>query len=234
MPDVASYTSKTQDQSTFEVGNQVDGVRTGLVTRSVNAALQASVFTSAGSVGGFDDTVAGAPGGQCDPGHPGRRHQSRRCRLGAADRIHDVAGAAVVNDATVHRGASRNHTREHHQQHRQYDYLERNSVQSQIVSTVATLIPPGHGSIDHAAIMVATASGQSTSNLEDQRDAALQTLSGTSNLTFSKQADGNITILGQGGFSIPLDATFSTSSAVLNPQSTYTLGPICRLCHRPF
>ena len=111
---------------------------------------------------------------------------------------------------------------------------ERNSVQSQIVSTVATL-NSALATVQSTtqAIMVATASGQSTSDLEDQRDAALQTLSGTLNLTFSKQADGNITILGQGGFSIPLDATFSTSSAVLNPQSTYTLRRlwVCATAH---
>jgi flagellar hook-associated protein 1 FlgK len=74
------------------------------------------------------------------------------------------------------------------------------------------------------SIMTAIASNGDTSNLADQRDAALQTLSSTLNLHYGEQANGNITILGQNGLSIPLDSTFSTQSAVLSPASTYALG----------
>ena len=69
-------------------------------------------------------------------------------------------------------------------------------------------------------IMVATASGGSTASLEDQRDAALQTLSSTLDLQYSEQPNGNISISTQNGLSIPLDSTFSTQSAVLSPAST--------------
>jgi flagellar hook-associated protein 1 len=73
-------------------------------------------------------------------------------------------------------------------------------------------------------LMSAIASNSNTSNLQDQRDAALQTLSSTLNLHYSDQADGNITILGQNGLSIPLDGTFSTQGSVLSPASAYTAG----------
>ena len=50
---VASYSVKTQDVSSFDVGGQTYGVRTGQVSRSVNAALEASAWAAAGSVAGL-------------------------------------------------------------------------------------------------------------------------------------------------------------------------------------
>jgi flagellar hook-associated protein 1 FlgK len=220
---VASYTSKTQNLSTFEVGNQVDGVRTGLVTRSVNAALQASVFTSAGSVGGLTiqsqvlqavNATQGTPGAGTSLADYVSALQTAFTTLQAQPSA-TAQQSAVVQAATtlansINSTASTITTQE-------------NSVQSQIVTTVATM-NSALSTIQSTtqAIMAATATGQSTSDLEDQRDAALQTLSGAIGVTYDKQADGNITILGQGGFSIPLSATFSTSSAILNPQSAST------------
>src|SRR5258708_23772052 len=48
---VAGYTAKRLDLSAFDVGGQTNGVRTGLVSRSVDAAVQTSMWSSASTVG---------------------------------------------------------------------------------------------------------------------------------------------------------------------------------------
>jgi flagellar hook-associated protein 1 FlgK len=55
---------------------------------------------------------------------------------------------------------------------------------------------------------------------------ALQTLSGLLNLTYDEQANGNITLLGQNGLTIPLDSTFATQAATLSPASSVASGGV--------
>ena len=222
---VAGYTAKTLDQSAFVVGDQVDGVRTGLVSRSVDAALQASVWSSGSRVGQLTARSAtlsaigdtqGTPGDGSSLSDALANLQSNFTEL-QGDPSSQTQQSAVVAAAgtlanTITSTAAAITT-------------QRNDVQGQIVSSVATLNTAlaTVQSTTHE-IMIATASGGDTATLEDSRDAALQTISGLQNVTYDKQPSGDITILGQNGFSIPLDAQFSTSDANLSPSSIYAVG----------
>jgi flagellar hook-associated protein 1 FlgK len=218
---VASYTTETQDVSTLEAGGQAYGVQTGAVTTSINAALLASSLSLAGSVAAatvqsqvltaINDTQ-GTPGGGTSLADAVSGLQAAFTTL-QGDPSSQAQQSAVVTAAstlanTINTTATAITTQE-------------NSVQSQIVSSVNTL-NSALATVQSTTqqIMAATASGGSTASLQDQRDAALQTLSSTLNVQYSEQSDGNITLSTQNGMSIPLDSTFSTQSAVLSPAST--------------
>jgi flagellar hook-associated protein 1 len=218
---VASYTSETQDVSTFEVDGQSYGAATGVVSTSINAALLASFFSSAGSVGAatvqsqvltaINDTQ-GTPGGGTSLADAVSALQTSFTTL-QGDPSSQAQQSAVVTAAntlatTINTTASTITAQE-------------NSVQGQIVSSVNTLNTAlATVQATTQQIMAATASGGSTASLEDQRNAALQTLSSTLDLQYSEQPNGNISISTQNGLSIPLDSTFSTQSATLSPAST--------------
>jgi flagellar hook-associated protein 1 FlgK len=218
---VASYSVKTQETSSFDVGGQTFGVRTGQVSRSVNAALEASAWAMASSVAGLTvqsqvltaiNNTQGTPGDGTSLSDVVTALQSAFTNLQSqpSSQTEQSAVVAAANTlaGTINSTASTITT-------------ERNDVQSQIVTTVAGL-NSALATVQSTTqqIIAATASGSSTASLEDQRDAALQTLSSTMNLQYSEQPDGNISLSTPGGLSIPLDSTFSTQSAVLSPSST--------------
>jgi flagellar hook-associated protein 1 FlgK len=222
---VAGYTAKQLDVSALVVGGETDGVRTGQISRSVDAALQASVWSTGSRVAALmvrsqalqavNDTQ-GTPSGGTSLADAVAGLQSSFTTL-QSDPSSQTQQAAVVSAAntlatTINSTASAITD-------------QRNSVQNQIVSSVATL-NSALATVQSTThdIIAATAQGQDTSTLEDTRDAALQTVSSMLNVSYDKQANGNITILGQNGFSIPLDSTFSTASAVLSPASAYAAG----------
>jgi flagellar hook-associated protein 1 FlgK len=222
---VAGYTAKTLDQSAFEVGTQSYGVRTGQVSRSVDAALQASVWSSTSSVGGLTiqsqvlqavNATQGTPGDGTSLADAVSALQSSFTQLQAQPSATTQQSAVVQAAGTL--ASTINNTAN-------TITAERNSVQTQIVTTVdalnaalATVQSTTHD------LMGAIAAHGSAADLADQRDVALQTLSSTLNLHYSEQTNGNITILGQNGLSIPLDSRFSTGSAVLSATSIYTAG----------
>ena len=192
-----------------------------MVSTSINAALLASSFSLASSVGAatvqsqvltaINDTQ-GTPAGGTSLADAVSALQSSFTTL-QADPSSQAQQSAVVSAAntlasTINTTATTITAQE-------------NSVQSQIVSSVSTL-NSALATVQSTTqqIMVATASGGSTASLEDQRNAALQTLSSTLDLQYSEQPNGNISISTQNGLSIPLDSTFSTQSAELSPAST--------------
>jgi flagellar hook-associated protein 1 FlgK len=224
---VANYTTKQQQISTFEVGDQAEGVRTGLVSRTVDAAVQATVFSAASSVGALTvrssvlqsvNNTQGTPDGGVSLGDAVSGLQSSFTDLLSQPSNTTQQSAVVAAAQTL--ATSINTTANE-------ITAQRNTVQSQIVEQVGTL-NTALATIQSTtnSIVAATATGTSTANLEDERDTALQTLSSLLNVSYSKQPDGNVTILGQNGFSIPLDATFSTSTDVLTPQSSYAGGSV--------
>jgi flagellar hook-associated protein 1 len=218
---VGSYTVETQDVSTFEVDGQTNGVKTGAVTTSINAALLASFLSVASSVGGATvesqvlnaiNATQGTPGGGTSLADAVTNLQSAFTTLqgdpSSASQQSAVVAAANTLATTINSTATT-------------ITAEENDVQSQIVSSVDTL-NSALATVQSTTqqIIAATAAGGSTATLQDERDAALQTLSSTVGIQYSEQANGNITLSTQSGLAIPLDSTFSTQSAVLSPQST--------------
>lgn len=227
---VAGYTTKTQEVSAFLVGNGTDGVRTGLVSRSVDSALQSSAWSQDSRVAALTvrsqvlksvNAAQGTPGDGTSLADAVTALQNGFTKL-QADPSSQMQQSSVVSAANTLATAINTAA--------QTVTAQRNSVQAQIVGSVSilntaltTVRDTTHG------IMAAKVAGQDTSTLEDQRDQALQTISGLLDVSYDKQNNGNITILGRSGFSIPLDSTFSTTTAPLSPGSsvaTSTVPPI--------
>ncbi len=219
---VAGYTAKRLDVSTFLTGGQSNGVRTGLVARSVDAAVQASIWSSASGVRALEvrsevlvaiNATQGGPEGGASLADGVAKLQEGFVQL-QAQPSGSVQQAAVVAAAdalarTVNRTA-------------EAVVRERNGVQEGIVATVGALNEALETVQDTTReLLHATAAGQDTAELEDRRDAALLTLSGLLDVRFDKQANGDVTILGRNGFSIPLGSRFSTEAAPRLPTSLY-------------
>jgi flagellar hook-associated protein 1 len=217
---VASYSVKTLETSSFDVGGQTFGVRTGQVSRSINAALEASAWAAASSVAGLTvqsqvltaiNNTQGTPGDGTSLPDVVTALQSAFTNLQSQPSSQTEQSAVVAAASTL--ASTINSTAN-------TITTERNNVQSQIVTEVGGL-NSALATVQSTTqqIIAATASGSSTASLEDQRDAALQTLSSTMNLQYSEQPDGNISLSTPGGLSIPLDSTFSTTSPTLSPAS---------------
>ncbi|HEX3575156.1 MAG TPA: flagellar hook-associated protein FlgK [Rhodopila sp.] len=222
---VTSYSLESQDVSSFDVGGQTFGVQTGVVSRSVNAALEASAWAAASSVAGLSvqsqvltaiNNTQGTPGDGTSLADVVTALQSAFTNLQAQPSSQTGQSAVVAAANTL--ASTINNTAD-------TITAQRNDVQSQIVSEVSTL-NAALATVNSTTqqIISATGSGNSTAALEDQRDSALQTLSSTMNLQYTEQPNGNISLSTPGGLAIPLDSTFSTQSAVLSPGSTYTPG----------
>jgi flagellar hook-associated protein 1 FlgK len=219
---VANYTAKTLNTSTFVAGGQASGVAIGNVTRSVDSAVQASLLAAGANVSGLTtkstvlsaiNAVQGTPGDGSSLADAVTALENSFTSL-AAQPSSSTQQSAVVSAATtlaqsINNAASSITT-------------ERNDVQTQIVSTV-TEVNTALATVQQTTqqIMAATAAGTSTATLEDQRDAALSTLSNDLGVTGITQSNGNITLQGTNGLSIPLDSRLSTTAANMAPGAYY-------------
>lgn len=222
---VAGYTAKRLDLSTFTVNGQTSGVRTGLVSRSVDDALQSSVWTSASRVGALSvradvlqavNATQGVPGDGTSISDALDGLKSSITLLQAQPSGATLQSAAVASASALAGAISRSADEVIHQ---------RNGVQGQIAAAVDGL----NAAMDAVRsttsdIIKARGAGRDSASLEDTRDAALGSMSALLDLHYDKQANGDITILGRSGFSIPLDGRFSTTDAVLAPSAAYVPG----------
>ena len=224
---VAGYTNKTQEVSAFLVGSGTDGVRTGLVSRSVDSALQASTWSQTSRVSALTvrsqvltsvNAAQGTPGDGTSLADAVTALQNSFTTL-QTDPSSQAQQSSVVSAATTLATAINTAA--------QTVTAQRNSLQAQVVTSVSSLNTALATVRDTTHdIIAATGANQDTSTLEDQRDQALQTISGLLDVSYDRQDNGNIAILGRNGFSIPLDSTFSTTAATLSPASSVTAGTV--------
>ena len=224
---VAGYTNKTQDVSALLVGGGTEGVRTGLVSRSVDAALQASTWSQTSRVSALAvrsqvltsvNAVQGTPGDGTSLADAVTALQSSFTTLqsdpSSQTQQSSVVAAAGTLAAAINTAAGT-------------VTAQRNSLQAQVVTSVSSL-NTALATVQQTTndIIAATDASQDTSSLEDQRDQALQTISALLDVSYDKQANGNIAILGRNGFSIPLDSTFSTAAVTLSAASSVAAGTV--------
>lgn len=222
---VSGFTAKQLDQTAFVPGDQSNGVRTGLVTRSVDEALQAGVWSAGSAVGALTvrsnvlnavNASQGTPGGGASLADAVSALQSSFTLLqsqpSAQTQQATVVAAAGTLAGAINATAGAIAT-------------ERNDVQGQVVAAVNTLNAALQTVQDTThALIGAIAGGTDTASLQDSRDRALQTVSGLLDVHYDKQPNGDIAILGQNGLSIPLSSRFSTAAAVLSPVASYAAG----------
>ena len=224
----AGFTRKSVSITSETAGGVGIGVRSGVATRSVDQFLQADVFAASGELANQQvtsgalsaiDAASGTPGSGTDLSSlvgalrdafstlstdPSNQTQQRQVVDRAGALVRGVNGLArTVGDA---RQAAQDNAVE--------DVRAANSALRQ-VSELST------------QITAAASRGQSTADLEDSRDGALQTLSNLTGAKFLRQANGEV--LGvTGGLVLPLGSSsgpFSLAPATIGAGTTPTSSP---------
>ena len=224
------YVVEASTQQSLSAGGMGMGVASGPAVRVLNAQQQTDVFNQNAVVSGLQarqtalaniDAVLGTPGQGNDLASLLGQVQS-----GFSALLSTPDGAAQ-QDAVV--TAAQNFTG-------QLNTLSnavtctRQQAQDAIVSGVTSL----NSTIATIAsqtkqIMVAKAAGQSSADLENQRDVSLTQLSGLIDVRFLKQDNGDLKAITPSGLSLnfqPGATNFATQAATLGPASSYPGGGV--------
>ena len=215
------YAVEQVGQQSLAAGGVGLGARLGTVGRSIDTVLQSSLFAQNGSVAAQQaqvsalqpiDAAEGAPGGGNDIasllGNLGNQFATLQTDPSNAAQQTQVVNAAnslarQVNTVSNAIGTARQ------------------AAQNAIVSDVATL----NGTLATIGalsrkIVAAQAAGQSTADLANQRDAAIDQVSRLVSVNVLPQPDGNVLLTTQGGLVLPTDGTaLATASASLGAGS---------------
>ena len=216
-------------QSVSAAGNGM-GVRTGLTTRQTDVALQAETFRQNAVVADLTtrqsalqslDAVQGAPGQGNDLGSLlGVLNNQFSTLLNQPNS--QPAQSAVVGAASTFASAinalSNAYT------------VQRNAAQNNLIDSAASANAALHriGSLSDQ-ITALHAAGQSTADLENQRDAAVGTLSGLLNVKTLAIQNGDLLVVTSSGLTLPTrgpTAPFSVANANAGPQSSYASGTL--------
>ncbi len=215
-----AYSVESLDQQSVTAGGVGLGARNGVVGRSIDATLQSGVFAQNGTVASLQttttalqqiDAVQGAPGSGTDLASRLGALQNQFTALEADPSSASQQSAVVVAAQNI--AGQINAVGNAVQGARQ-------AAQDAIVAGVQTLNTTlaQIGGLDRQ-IVTAQASGQSTADLRNQRDAALTTLSGLLSVQVLNQPDGSV-LLADGGLVLPTDGTaFATTAATIGAAS---------------
>jgi flagellar hook-associated protein 1 FlgK len=218
------YSAQIGTQQSMVAAGEGLGVRTGLPTRDVDAALQAEVYNENATVAGLQtrqqalqaiDAVQGTPGQGSDIASQLANLQNQFSTLlndpSSPTQQSQVVSAASTLASTINL-VSNTYT------------AQRQSAEDNIVSEVTTLNSTLSTIGDLSRqIVTLKASGQSTADLENQRDAAVGSLSQLLNVKVLAQQNGDVLITTSTGLQLPTTggSPFSTSGATMQPGSYY-------------
>lgn len=216
------YVRETLRTSSLAAAGEGMGVRSGVATRTVDAALQADLFAAAGqsaygqmrqdALAGID-AASGAPGaGQdvagligalrdafstlhADPGNATQQRAVVNAAAALAQGINGLGGAVSAARQSAQDGL-------------QDDIVRANDALRSL------------GALTNQVI-AAQAKGQSTADLEDKRDAAIQTLAELTGAQVLRQPDGNLLAISGGTVLSLRRATgpLSLATATLAPDT---------------
>ena len=227
------YAVETVQQSSMVAGSAPEGVFTGNTVRDVDIQAQANVLTENAIVSGAQTTLAalqpigsvnGTVGAGTDLASLVGDLQDSFATLsndpGNVAQQNAVVDAATTLTTGINRLAQAYGT-------------ARQAAQDDIFSSVTTL----NQSLDsigqlNAQIVAAQGAGESTANLANLRDAAVQTLSGLLDIKVEQQTDGSIRVITTSGISLPLptrddnQSPFATSDTTVLPDDTTANGSI--------
>jgi flagellar hook-associated protein 1 FlgK len=224
------YAVETPNQISLVAGTQLLGVQTEPTTRAINLVLQQSAFEQDTAVAGLTttttslqslDALQGTPGQGNDLGSLLDNVQNAFSTL-LGDPSNTTQQSAVVSAAGT-LTSSINALSDAYTQQRQ-------NAQTGIVSAVSSINTDLSqiGSISNQ-IIAAKIAGQSTADLENQRDAVVHTLSGLVGVKTLAQPGGNLIITTASGTQLPTNAStgpLQTSDATIGPGATYASGGI--------
>jgi flagellar hook-associated protein 1 len=224
------YAVEATTQTSVTASGQGLGVHVGPATRQIDTVLQAQGLRQNATVAWLQtrqaalqaiDNAQGTPGQATDlPSLLGKLQDAFSTLLNQPD--NQTQQAAILSAAnTLANGIntlSNTYT------------AQRQAAQNDIVSSVATLNTTlqAIGSLSNRIIGL-QAGGQSTADLENQRDAALQTLSQLVDVKVLNQPNGDVVLSTTGGLALPVHGTasaLSVAGANMQPGTYYPGGGI--------
>lgn len=216
------YTLEVGTQSAVEADGLAMGVRTGITQRSIDTTLQTESRTQNATVSYLDtrstalsaiDSANGTPSDGDDLASLTTDLSDSFTTLAASPSSSSDQLAVVAAAKALTTGIQRVSTAVSTQRQNAQDSLvsEVSSLNSAL-STIGTLT---------TQITEATAQGQSTASLEDQRDTAMDTVSTLTGASFNTQSDGSILVILPSGMTLPTDgtSTLSLSDSTLDPTT---------------
>ena len=205
--DTAGYVRQSVAVSSLVAGGQGNGVRTGVASRTVDAALQAGVFAAGGEVAGHGlrqgalaaiDEASGVPGSGGDlAGLVGALRDGFSAL--ASDPANETQQRAVANQASA-LALGVNGLAGAVQQQRQ---AAQDGLVDDVARANAALAAVGRLSDQ---VIAAQARGEGSADLEDQRDAAIRTVAELTGAKFLPQANGDLLAV-SGGTVLPTRST---------------------------
>ena len=212
------YVVETRQVSSADAAGEGAGVRTGVVTRTVDATLQGNLAVAGAQVADSQvrqgvlaavDAASGTPGDGTDLASlVGALRDGFSALLNdpsdATQQGQVVQAAATLAQGVNGVGAAISTARQSTQDNLVVDIAAANTA----LQTVGTL---------SRQILAARAQGQCTANLEDQRDTAAATVTQLTGARFLPQADGSLLAV-SGGTILPLTGTaLAIAPAALSP-----------------
>ncbi len=224
------YSVETANQQSLVAGTQPMGVLTEAATRSVNLALQQSVFSQDSTVSGLTtttnslqalDALQGTPGQGSDLGSLLGNVQSAFTTL-LGDPSNAAQQSAVVSAASTLTNGINSLSDAYGQQ--------RQAAQASIVNAVTSLNTDLSqiGALS-SRIISARVAGQSSADLENQRDAVVHSLSDIVGIKTLNQPNGDMIVVTTSGTQLPTNSASSpvhTSSVTIGPGASYASGTI--------
>ena len=204
------------------------GVHVGPATLQIDQTLQASLTQQNSTVAGLQttqaslqliDNVLGTPGSGSDLTSLLGNLQNSFSTLLTDPSNQGQQSAVVAAASTLAQGINALSTA--YAAQRQAAQTDLQSAVTTLNTTLTTI-----GQLNQQIIALKSG-GQSTADLENQRDAAVQTLSGLVQVKTVAQPNGNLMISSPSGLSLPTDAgadTFSISPATTGAGSYYPGG----------
>lgn len=222
------YSREIATQSSVTAGGVGLGVRTQPTQRQTDDLLQAGLLLQNATVAGLStrqaalqtiDQVQGTPGQGGDlPALLGKLQDTFSSLLGSPD-SQAAQQMVVIQAQTLTRSINTLASAYGTQRQAAQDAVVRD-----VTTANATLVTIGDLSDQ---IMSLKAAGQSTADLENQRDGALTTLSGLIGVKVLLQPSGDSLLITESGLSLPTHGTtnaFSISSATLGASTFYPGG----------
>lgn len=224
------YVVETQTQQALTADGMGLGVVSGPVTRDVNTALQTQAFQQNGIVAGLQttqtalqaiDAVQGTPGQGGDIASQLGKLQNQFSTL-LNDPSNQTEQQAVVTNAAQLAQTINNLSNTYTSQRQ----TAQNSIVAQVNAINTTLSTIGQLSDQ---IVTLQSGGQSTADLANQRDEAVQQLNQMVSVNTLVQPDGDMLVTTAGGLALPIHGTpdpLTTSNANVLPGTTYAGGTI--------
>ena len=222
---VPGYTAKTAPVETMLAGNVDSGVRTLAITRQVNEALLGAVQSASSSNQMLSTENTFLQAFQNNFGTPGNT-TNLAAQIG---NLQNAFSALTVNPSDPTTQVQAISTAQNLAQ--QLNQVSQNisQVREQADSQIATSVNNVNTALNHVfdlntQIVQLKALGDSTADLEDQRDDAINAIAQEMNITTSTANNGAIYIQTGNGVSL-LDATYNPSNPPLSFNSTPVVLP---------